>query len=189
MVHGFYGILQGGFFVKCRAGTSVRLFLCEDLGLNPRYVDERITTIFIDGSCVDNIDRASLWEGSTLALSSAMPGLAGATLRRKSIYASMRSSITYAEDINKHQEDDVLIKIKIFNLLIDELGPIFLQRGIFLRESEVIDLLKDKNETFWNMCSEMIVDGTIVDRKFLLHAQEPSRSDFVHFIVRFNVEQ
>jgi len=57
-------------------------------------VKEKISTIFLDGKAVDSPETALLREGSTLALSSAMPGLAGAILRRDGPYASLRSSIT-----------------------------------------------------------------------------------------------
>ena len=51
----------------------------------------------LDGKPVDDIGAALVQDGSTLALSAAMPGLVGATLRRGGAYSSFRSAITYHE--------------------------------------------------------------------------------------------
>jgi hypothetical protein len=180
LINKFYEILQSGFFVKCRTGISVQALLCEQLGLNPQYVNERITTVFLDGSCVDNIERAVIKEGSTLALSSAMPGLAGATLRRDSVYATLRSSITYEEKGDVCRDDtEGIVRVKLFNLLIDELGPIFLQRGIMVKADEMIQFLKRQPETFRVGCSDIIFDGKAVNRGILLDGEELACSDFI----------
>ncbi len=77
---------------------------------------------------MDNLTTAIIRNGSVLALSSAMPGLAGATLRRGSIYASLRNSINYEEKNELTQKMDGVITVKLFNVLINELGPVLLQR-------------------------------------------------------------
>jgi hypothetical protein len=179
LMHRFYEILQSGFFVKCQAGISINALLSREFGLNPRYINERITTVFLDGSCVDNIERAVIKEGSTLALSSAMPGLAGATLRRDSVYATLRSSITYEEKDDICRDAEGIIKVKLFNLLIDELGPIFLQRGIMVSANEIKQFLKKQPESFWVGCSDIIFDGKTVDRSIVLDGEELTRSDFI----------
>lgn len=179
LINKFYEILQGGFFVKCRAGVNIQTLLCEQFGLDLRYVNERITTVFLDGSCVDNIERAVIKEGSTLALSSAMPGLAGATLRRDSVYATLRSSITYEEKDDACRDTEGIINVKLFNLLIDELGPAFLQRGIMVKADVLIHFLKKQPESFLDGCSDIIFEGKAVDRGFLMDGEESAHSDFI----------
>lgn len=98
--------------------------------MNPDYVNYRITTVFLDGSCVDDLKTTIIKDGSVLALSSAMPGLAGATMRRGSTYASLRESITYSEKGDSTLGSEGTVTVKLFNVLINELGPVFLQRGI-----------------------------------------------------------
>jgi hypothetical protein len=129
--------------LKCQVGVNVISLLCEELGLSGQYVSKRISTIFLDGKCVDNIDSAIVKEGSTLALSAAMPGLAGATLRRGGVYGSMRSSITHREN-DPAREETGLCSIKLFNLLIPELGPVFLQRGILIKPGNLENFLRKK---------------------------------------------
>ena len=179
LIHRFYEILQSGFFVKCQTGISINALLSREFGLNPRYVNERITTVFLDGSCVDNIERAVIREGSILALSSAMPGLAGATLRRDSIYATLRSSITYEEKDDICRDAKGIIKVKLFNLLIDELGPIFLQRGIMVSAGEIKQFLKKQPESFRAGCSDIVFDGKTVDCGILPDGEELALSGFI----------
>ena len=65
-----------------------------------------------------------------LALSAAMPGLVGATLRRGGTYAAMRAAITRAAERGAAAaREEPLVRVKLFNLLIDELGPLLLARA------------------------------------------------------------
>ena len=97
-VSAFFPLLALGFTVKTKVGVSVQELLCRQLGLSADYIDNRLQTIFLDGKAVDNVKTAVIRQGSTLALSAAMPGLAGATLRRGGAYASMRHKITHEKN-------------------------------------------------------------------------------------------
>jgi hypothetical protein len=68
--------------VETLVGWSIKIILCTALGLDDNYVEDRIKTIFLDAIPVDNISTASVSDKSVLELSGAMPGLAGAALRR-----------------------------------------------------------------------------------------------------------
>ncbi len=138
----FFPLLQKGFMLEARVGCSVRALLLDQLGLSAEYIERRIQTIFLDGKPVDDLDRATIRDGSTLALSSALPGLLGATLRRGGYYAAMRSQITHrAEDVSQLITDGRII-MKLFNLLLGELGPQFLERGIWVKAEDLSVLLK-----------------------------------------------
>jgi hypothetical protein len=129
----FAPILQRGLVVRVALPRSVLEFLVEDVGLTPEYVRRRITTVFLDGDVVDSLEDASLRQGSTLALSAAMPGLVGATLRRGGPYAAMRAEITRPRQPEPVRPGAVaLVRLKLFNLLIDEIGPAVLERGVLL---------------------------------------------------------
>jgi hypothetical protein len=159
LVPRFYGILQAGFWVKGSAGESVGEVLCGQLGLSVEYVNERISTVFLDGKPVDDIDSAIVREGSTLALSSAMPGLVGATMRRKGFYASFRNAITHREEGERSPEKEGLFRVKLFNLLMAELGPLFLERGIYLKSGEVEEFLANQAEVFFDACKDIVFEG------------------------------
>ncbi len=137
----FFPLLQQGVGMEVTTGASVREFLCRDLGLDEAYVQARVSTLFLNGSPVDDLDGAFLYDGMTLALSAAMPGLAGATLRRGGCLSSFRSAISY----HGHDRVDAFprpgrINIKLFNLLVRELAPEVLKKGILLSANDAKDL-------------------------------------------------
>lgn len=177
-VSGFFQILQSGFMVNVRIGTSIRALLCDQFGLSPKDVAEKLTTIFLDGKPVDDIDLAIIKDGSRLSLSAAMPGLVGATMRRKGLYASFRSSITYNET-ERHIRGGVgTIQLKLFNLVMREFGPDFLKRGILLESSQVLDFLSKQPEDFWRGCREILIDGKPVQERSLREGQWSNRCDW-----------
>src|SRR4030042_1232647 len=90
----FFQMLEQGFIVESAVGCSLRDFICGRLGLDGQYLENRVQTIFLDHNPVDNLDTARIREGSTVALSAAMPGLAGATLRKGGRFAVMRNQIS-----------------------------------------------------------------------------------------------
>jgi hypothetical protein len=161
----FLQLLQKGVKISGRVGSSVRSFLCDDLGLSPEYVDKRIQTLFLNGKAVDNPDTAHLKEDSTLALSAAMPGLLGATLRKGSYYARMRNEISYQEQSQAITVHEGFVLLKLFNLLSPEIGPAVLKRGIWLKGEDLNRFLKELSDEVVGMCTEAKVDGQSVKLK------------------------
>jgi hypothetical protein len=72
-----------------------------------------------------------------------MPGLVGATLRRSGAYARMRAEITRAPDrlAAPPAAGEGIVHVKVFNLLIEELGPVLLARGVVVPYREAMDAL------------------------------------------------
>ncbi len=139
----FFPLLQKGFAMPARLGRSVGVFLREQLGLSGEYIETRIQTVFLDGKPVDDIERALLGEGTTLALAPAMPGLMGAMLRRGGYYAPMRSGITHRDDVSPQQATGKgLITLKLFGTALRELGPGILARGIGVDGEALAQLLE-----------------------------------------------
>src|SRR4030042_280183 len=133
----FLQLLQKGVKVTAQVGSTVRSFLSDDLGVSPADVDKRIQTLFLNGKAIDNPDAAFLKEGSTLALSAAMPGLLGATLRKGSYYARMRNEISYQEQSQAITVHEGFVLLKLFNLLSPEIGPAILAGGVWLKGEEL----------------------------------------------------
>jgi hypothetical protein len=138
-----YSALQRGVLVKARLGGSIRSLLCEQLGLNPDYVKNRIQTAFLNGKPVDDFDTAVVGEGSVLTLSGALPGLAGATLRKGGFYSSMRASVSYTKEAEKREERAGFITVRVFNILLPELAPVLLAYGIFFSREDFSSLLQE----------------------------------------------
>jgi hypothetical protein len=67
----FFSLLQKGFFIEARAGSTIKEILCEQFQISPQYLENRIQTFFLDGKPVDEADKTTAVGGSTLALSTA----------------------------------------------------------------------------------------------------------------------
>jgi hypothetical protein len=155
----FSSLLGQGFTLKVRTGCSLRELLCVQLGVSADYVDQRIQTIFLDGKAVDNIDTAVVRHGSTLALSAAMPGLAGATLRRGGAYAAMRRQISHQNKAVHNSVANGVVMLKLFNLVALELGPGFLKQGIRISGKHMENFFKRVPDYFWPGCRTAEIDG------------------------------
>lgn len=152
----FY-ILQGGFRVRAEVGCSIGEFLHGQYGISREYIAERIRTVLLDGEPVDDVDSATLRDGSTLALSGAMPGLVGAVMRSGSRYASFRQSITHRESADTDGGEGV-IRVKLFNFVMAELGADFLRRGIYVNTDELRDFLSEREDDFWKGCRKILLN-------------------------------
>lgn len=159
----FYPFLMAGFQVPVRVGCSVRELLCDQFGIDNGYVVGRITTVFQNGKAIDDLDAAIVRDGASLTLSAAMPGLVGATMRSGGFYAAMRGSITHRETGEECGHGRGAIRMKLFNLLLAELGPAFLQRGIGVDAAELAEFLAQRPASFWQGCREILLDGTPVE--------------------------
>jgi len=152
LVSNFFLLLQQGVMIRTRIGCSVEVFLREEIKAAPGTI-EKIQSIVLDGKPVDDIRTVMLHDGSTLALSAAMPGLVGATLRRGGAYSSFRSAITHHETGNACMPGEGWVRIKIFNLLMAELGPGLLRKGVLLGTADLLGLLAERAQEFQEGCS------------------------------------
>jgi hypothetical protein len=159
----FYPLLQQGVALKVRVGCSVKDLLCEQFGLSNEYIEKRIQTLFLEGKPLDNINSTVIQDGSILALSAAMPGLAGATLRRGGFFAPMRSQISFGGVVEGGSSKKGMITLKLFNLLIKELGPFFLERGVWIKGDRLKEFLGKQPASFWLGTRTMIVDRKAIE--------------------------
>lgn len=137
----FFPLLQGGVTIRAAVGCTLKSLLVDQLGIPVEYVTGRITTIFFNNSPVDDLDRTIIHDGSRVTLSAAMPGLVGATMRRGGFYAALREGISHAADSEITVDAPGTIRLKLFNLLLGELGQTILARGIILERDELNALL------------------------------------------------
>lgn len=139
----FFPILQKGVTVPATVGCTLKNLLCDQFSIPAGYVTDRITTIFLDNCPVDDLDRTIIRDGSRVTLSAAMPGLVGATMRRGGFYAALRQGISHAAESGKSTDASGAIRLKLFNLLLAELGPLVLARGLVLERDELNELLRN----------------------------------------------
>jgi hypothetical protein len=179
-----FPLLQEGFQVAAKVGCDIRSLLCDQFGLMPDYLANRISTIFLNGKPLDDVASSVIKDGSTLALSAAMPGLVGATFRKAGVLAAFRGSITYQkEDDAPVTCHDGFVTMKLFNLLISEMGPLFLKRGIWvnghvlreflgMHQADVDSIFKELKKDGIDLTPHQIADLAWVtrDARFFLQA-------------------
>ncbi len=168
-IRSFFSLLQRGFSFGALVGCSIRELLCDQLGIDDAYVTQRVSTIFLNGKPVDDIDAVLLRDGSVLSLSAAMPGLVGAAMRRGGTYAYLRDSITARESRDRPSARPGIVRMKLFNMVMEELGPAFLRRGVIVSVAELADFFMEQSPAFWAALLETTLNGTPIAHDLLSH--------------------
>ena len=178
-------LLVAGVWVEGRMGCSIRELLCRQVGVDSDYLDNVIQTVFLDGKPVDDVDSTFVEPGSTLALSAAMPGLVGATLRKGGLLAGFRHGISHENSRNgvSERQNSGRITVKLFNLVTKELGPLLLGRGVILQCSEVRELVMSSGIVSAHV-EEIAVDGSRISREKLSDCLAEGGEWEVQFIFR-----
>lgn len=125
-------LLQRGFLVPCSGPLPLQDFLLGLPGFNQQYIASRIETIFINGCAADSLEEI-LQPGNTVALSAAMPGLAGAIFRKGGAHASLRSKPVSSRPVQS--TSDGFITLKLFNMIATETVEMLLPHGILIKGS------------------------------------------------------
>jgi hypothetical protein len=158
----FFPLLQQGIWLRAQIGCSVMSLLAGQFGVDENYVVERITTLFLDGKAVDDLETSYVKDRSTVALSSAMPGLVGATMRRGGHLAAMRGEIT-CQSQQPLESGPGRVKVKLFNMVMAELGATFLAQGVLLSSDGLDRFLDEQTGSFWQSFGAAIYGGRQID--------------------------
>lgn len=134
--------LQGGFLVSSIEGLTITSFLTTSCDISETYIREKIKTIFHNGNPVDDPNCTRLQHGSIVAVSGAMPGLVGAMMRMGSPYAAMRESITDRSENIIETGHSIYVKLKLFNVILNDLWSGFLRKGVIFEKEKIIQLIK-----------------------------------------------
>ncbi|MBA4357015.1 MAG: hypothetical protein C0405_04735 [Desulfovibrio sp.] len=170
-------LLREGVGAQVRPGLSLRRTLVEDLGLDPVCVEERVQTVFLDGSPVDDIDADCANPGCTLALAAALPGVAGIAMRRGSPVGVFREGIAHGvpHDVDAGRTgsgEELAVTLKLFNsVAVECLAPV-LGRGITLRARRLAELLTADPDAL--ATASFSLDGQAMDRAGLVAALQGS---------------
>ncbi len=123
----FTTILQSGILLPCQTHTPLGVFLDSLPDFDIAYISERIQTIFLDGNALDDLEQPLSNPRHILALSAAMPGLAGAIFRRNSMCAALRTRPSQAAQMES--EEETMVHLKLFNMIAQEKGAGILAMG------------------------------------------------------------
>ena len=139
----FTTVLQSGINIKTTTATEMGSFLCHIPGFTPEYISSTVETIFLNGTPVDDLTLSFTGDNPVLALSAAMPGLAGAIFRKNSIHSALRTQTNPPDDLGgKAQETTVTLKL--FNSIAKERGVSLLEAGININASKVLTFLQKR---------------------------------------------
>jgi hypothetical protein len=136
------GVFRQGVRVEIQAGSSIRQVIVDQLGIAEDYLENRVQTLFLNGTPVDDVDAMKVSDGSILALSAAMPGLAGATLRKGGKYAAFRQQISLGSDSPVPVLRKGWMILKLFNHVAEEQGPGLLTKGIGISGRDLLDFIR-----------------------------------------------
>lgn len=143
----FTTLLQSGSIFSINQKETISSFLLSLPGFTEDYIINRVQTIFLDGNAVDDLSISFTNPESVLAVSAAMPGLAGAIFRKNSMHAALRSGSTLYSDSDQSNVN-VSVTLKLFNMIAIERGIELLQNGITVYADVVRSFLHDRPSLF-----------------------------------------
>lgn len=153
----FTTLLQGGVQISTTRGESLGIFLDRLPGFTMEYIVDRVQTIFLDGNAIDDLQTPLNNDENILAISAAMPGLAGAIFRMNSLHAALRTKGD-VEQMLTDDDDQILVTLKLFNMIAQERGGEILKRGVFLSGNSISNFLSER-PTLFNKILGIKLDG------------------------------
>ncbi len=162
----FTSILQYGMDVVTQANTPLGKFLVSCPGFSEEYLAEAVQTIFLNGTAVDDLHIPLCGEHPLVALSAAMPGLAGAIFRKGGRHASLRTATITEGPGRKVGQGPLTVTLKLFNAIARDKGELILGLGAVMLSSVVVSFL-EKREELWSRIRGVFLAGQAVRREDL----------------------
>jgi len=162
----FASLLQSGIGIDSYTGESLGVFLNSLPGFDTDYLSNRVQTIFYDGNAVDDLEQCFSDRHHTIALSAAMPGLAGAIFRRNSLCAALRTEKSNHANQNTSAES-AHITLKLFNAIALEKGIGLLTRGGVFSASCLQDFFEQRRSLLNHIATIYHQDTVCTSEDFL----------------------
>jgi hypothetical protein len=181
----FFPFLQKGFGLIITP-SSILDVLVKSCALDPEEIRSRIQTLFLNGKPVDDMADAHVQDGDHLALSAAMPGLVGATMRSGGALAGFRHSISHRSGPVQSASREGLLTVKLFNLLIRDLGPRFLEQGVLTTGDDLNSLMTSLTAPDRKACYRASLGSKAIDIDALAPKDLPSGAGLWRLQVTFD---
>ena len=173
-------LFQMGASFEAQGAISIGTFLNRLPGFTADYINNRVQTIFLNGSAMDDLQKPLTGSRPVLAISAAMPGLAGAIFRRNSLHAALRSD-GVGIPVSAGSAEPVAVTLKLFNMIAQEKGADLLARGVGCTGTQLALFLTDNRELI-STITQVILAGQHLDRSdFIKHLH---RLDAIFLIIR-----
>ena len=160
-------VLQSGFIKAGTEGDSIYSFLLDLPGFTEDYLLREVQTIFYNGDALDDLDSALAGGFATIALGSAMPGLAGAIMKKGSVCAAFRKTRT-VQNVSR-QGDPVQVRVKLFNTIARDRGPRLFNTGLRLDTHDLI-LFLELRPRLMDAFSDIIFDNMQLAPELLIES-------------------
>jgi hypothetical protein len=141
----FTSLLQYGIELKTVVGTPLGAFLRNCPGLSQEYLAETVQTIFLNGTAVDTLEKPLVGTHPIIALSAAMPGLAGAIFRKNGPHAALRTTTENLQTSDQKQ-GPLPVTLKLFNQIARDKGEELLARGVVIGGTALANFLTRRTE-------------------------------------------
>jgi hypothetical protein len=179
----YTAIFQTGVTLVTPGTVSIGVFLDKLPGFTMDYINNRVQTIFLNGSAMDDLETPLIGTHPVLALSAAMPGLAGAIFRRNSMHAALRSA-NVQHPMPSGQPKTIAVTLKLFNMIAAEKGADILAQGVGFTGAQLTDFFAD-HPTLVTSITHAFLTGQALDRDELM--QQLDRLGDIRLIIRKSV--
>lgn len=142
-------LLQSGFRVSVPSDQTLLGALTSLPGFTEEYLSATVQTIFCNGVPVDDLHMALPGQGAVIALSAAMPGLAGAIFRKNSIHAALRGNAKGS--VSQAGGACIVFTLKLFNSIALERGTELLCQGVAMTAKTVASFLEKRPDLAANI--------------------------------------
>jgi hypothetical protein len=163
---GFTTLLQSGIYVDVEQGTSIDALLFGLPGFSEEYVKTNVQTIFLNGLPADNLQQQLFGKEAVIAISAAMPGLAGAIFRKDGVHASLRTTTAGMLSSQDAPEAPITIRLKLFNMIAMDRGE-QLFRDSCVISAKSLDQFLNYRPPLLAAIQNIMVDGSVFDTEKL----------------------
>ncbi len=162
----FTTLLQSGIFIHVQQGETIGSLLGSLPGFSEKYIRERLQTIFVDGLPADDLGQEFVNKETVLAISAAMPGVAGAIFRKGGIHAALRTG-TAEQTAAAATQTRLSVRLKLFNVIAKERGAELLANGCFI-QSDSLEKFLNFRPHLSDIIQDIIIDGNKTTMETLL---------------------
>ncbi len=178
MVPIFFQLLGHGFSMNVQTGCSVKELLCQQFRIPEDYLDERIKTIFLDAKVVDDASSAIVNDGSTFLFQ--VPCRASSELfcevEAFMLPCAARFPMIKTKPLHERAGK---ITLKLLNLVVKELGPAFLEQGIWFNGEKLQEFIKYHLGELKSGGAASELNGELIDINNLLELDWDDKTVFL----------
>lgn len=181
----FTTLLQGGIYLNATQGETIGALLTSLPGFTEEYLREKVQTIFLNGLPVDHLQQQLWGTEAVLAISAAMPGLAGAIFRKDGVHAVLRTKPTEKLSDADSTDMPITIRLKLFNMIAAEQGERILTDGCVIQASLLQKFFVYRPPVLAGI-QKIMVNETVIDSLQLETELQPDA--MLHLTVKGNYD-